>query len=145
MVWEGLDGLWAWGSVTQASKFLKNIHSKSVVTNCRTLMKASGSEGKVWTVMCSLSEVVPSCHCWATRLGWRDWTGAQSLLYRLDLKTNKCPSAALAPQIQTHLIWIPIHSGWVSLADFAVCSHQLSKNNLPCRIKPRWLFTVRGL
>lgn len=47
---------------------------------------------------------------------------ACSLLYGLDLKTNKCPSSALAPQIQTHLIWIPIHSGWVSLADFAVCS-----------------------
>lgn len=47
---------------------------------------------------------------------------ACSLLYGLDLKTNKCLSSALAPQIQTHLIWIPIHSGWVSLADFAVCS-----------------------
>lgn len=69
MVWEGLDGLWAWGSVTQASKFLQNIHPKSVVTDWRALMKASGSEGKVWTVR------AVCCLRWSHRvtaepLGW---------------------------------------------------------------------------
>ena len=50
MVREGLDGLWAWGSVTEVSKFLQNIHPKSVVTYQRALMKTSGSEPKVRTV-----------------------------------------------------------------------------------------------
>lgn len=53
---------------------------------------------------------------------------ACSLLYGLDLKINKRPSSALAHQIETHLIWIPIHSGWVSLAHFAVCSLPAVKN-----------------
>lgn len=127
MVWEGLDGLWAWGSVTQASKFLRNIYPKSVVTDWKALMKASGSEGKVWAVR----DVY--CLRWSYRvtaepLGWGEGIGQVhslcpcSLLYGLDLKINKYPSSALASQIQTHLIWIPIHSGWVSLADFTVCS-----------------------
>lgn len=49
MVREGLDGLWARGSVTEASKFLQIIHPKSVVTYQRALMKTSGSEAKVRT------------------------------------------------------------------------------------------------
>lgn len=141
MVWEGLDGLWAWGSVTQASKFLRNIYPKSVVTDWRALMKASGSEGKVWAVrdVCCLRW---SYRVTAEPLGWGEGIGQVhslcpcSLLYGLDLKINKYPSSALASQIQTHLIWIPIHSGWVSLADFSLFSTSCQKTICPAESSP---------
>lgn len=133
MVRERLDGLWAWGSVTEASKFLQNIHPKSAVTYQRALMKTTGGEARVRTVrgIC--------CLRWSHRVtaeppGQGGTTGREHRLCLLSgtwtwfEDKQKPPSSALAAQVQIHFIWIQIHSGWVSLADFAVCSPPAVKN-----------------
>lgn len=53
---------------------------------------------------------------------WECIASACSLLYGLDLRIKKPPSSGLAPQVQIHFTWIQIHSGWVSLAGFTICS-----------------------
>lgn len=97
MVREGLDGLWAWGSVTEASQLLQNIHPETVVTYRGALMKTSGSEAKV---------------------------GAAGDMCSLRWGVNKPSSSGLAPQVHLN-VWIGLHSGWASPADLTDTSHTL--------------------
>lgn len=114
MVREGLDGLWAWGSVTEASQLLQNIHPKTVVTYWGALMKTSGSEAKVGAVRdtCCLKW----SHCvTAEPHGWVEWNGehtasAGSRAYGIDLGVNEPSSSGLAPQVHLN-VWTGLHSG----------------------------------
>lgn len=143
MVWEGLDGLWAWGSVTKASKFLQNIHPKSVVTYQRALLETSVTEAKVWMLggICCLGWspcVTAEPSVWVT--GWSHNLCLPSGV-RTWLEDKQAP--LLSPGIPNPN---PFHRNsnppCLSQPGRHRClfSTSCQKNNLPCRIKPSWLF-----
>lgn len=102
MVREGSDGLWAWGSVTEAPELLQNIHPKSAVTYQGASMKTSGSEAKVRTVRAWGGPIVsPPIH---TEGQDKHIDSACLLLHGLNLWINNPPSSGLAPQIRIHFI-----------------------------------------